>query len=310
MKENKNNIEFNKSLCFDGWIDDFSFADDIKIRHIKPCSNASSENILYYCDPQNADNNMRFILILSGRIDVTADYVKHSFNENSLIELNPTLLINSFEISSNFSCYNIIVSKSFINDTLLDRRPIPIKHFTSLKNRPGIELNPEETNNLKNSIKRIIYYLKQEEHIFKKELIHNTFYNFILELANIVLSHYNLNEADNEPLSRKDQIIMDFIQLLNEHGKLEHSPSFYADKLCISVQYLSLILKERSNNTTADWVAMFLIIQAKSLLRTTSKSIQEIADELHFSDQASFGKFFKKHTTMTPKKYKQEHAFL
>ena len=57
-------------------------------------------------------------------------------------------------------------------------------------------------------------------------------------------------------------------------------------------------------------VAMFLIIQAKSLLRTTSKSIQEIADELHFSDQASFGKFFKKHTTMTPKKYKQEHAFL
>ena len=98
--------------------------------------------------------------------------------------------------------------------------------------------------------------------------------------------------------------------MVNEHGKKEHSPSFYADKLCISVQYLSLVLKERSTNTTIDWIATYLTIQAKSLLRTPKLSIQEISDELNFSDQASFGKFFKKHTGVSPKKYRQENAFL
>ncbi len=292
------------------WIDNYIYGDELKIRFIKPCARGKYEDVLFYCDPQSNKNNIRFILILQGRLDITVDYVKHTFEQNSIVELNPSLMINNFVISPDFSCYTLNTSRPFLNDTLLDRRPIPMKHFRALSKRPGTNISINDTLNLKNSIKRIIHFIDIKEHIFKKELIHNTFYNFILEFANIILSSYNATEAESEPLSRKDQIIMDFMRLVNEHGKKEHSPSFYADKLCISVQYLSLILKERSTNTTADWIATYLVIQAKSLLRTSKLSIQEISDELYFSDQASFGKFFKKHTGVSPKKYKQENAFL
>jgi AraC-like DNA-binding protein len=33
--------------------------------------------------------------------------------------------------------------------------------------------------------------------------------------------------------------------------------------------------------------------------------IQQIADELNFGDQSSFGKFFRKHTELTPREYRK-----
>jgi AraC-like DNA-binding protein len=45
--------------------------------------------------------------------------------------------------------------------------------------------------------------------------------------------------------------------------------------------------------------------EAKILLRNPSLSIQQIADQLNFSDQSSFGKFFKKHHRMSPLEYRK-----
>ena len=40
-------------------------------------------------------------------------------------------------------------------------------------------------------------------------------------------------------------------------------------------------------------------------MRQKIYATQQIAEELAFSDQSSFGKFFKKHSGMTPMKYRQ-----
>jgi AraC-like DNA-binding protein len=45
--------------------------------------------------------------------------------------------------------------------------------------------------------------------------------------------------------------------------------------------------------------------EASRLLRDPELTLQQIAEELSFSDQSSFGKFFKKHSGMTPMKYRQ-----
>ena len=42
------------------------------------------------------------------------------------------------------------------------------------------------------------------------------------------------------------------------------------------------------------------------MLRNPALTIQQVASMLYFSDQSSFGKFFKKHTGITPKQYKDE----
>lgn len=47
-----------------------------------------------------------------------------------------------------------------------------------------------------------------------------------------------------------------------------------------------------------------LVRQAKSLLSSTSLSIQQISDRLGFRNQSHFGTFFKRRTSLSPKAFK------
>ncbi|MBQ8056001.1 MAG: AraC family transcriptional regulator [Paludibacteraceae bacterium] len=49
-----------------------------------------------------------------------------------------------------------------------------------------------------------------------------------------------------------------------------------------------------------------LIRQAKSLLLTSSLTIQQISERLGFQNQSHFGTFFRRNIGMSPKFYRQE----
>lgn len=53
-----------------------------------------------------------------------------------------------------------------------------------------------------------------------------------------------------------------------------------------------------------------LLNNAKILLLNSDKSIKEIANEMSFSDQYAFGKFFKKHTGLSPSKFKKTNKLV
>jgi AraC-like DNA-binding protein len=96
-----------------------------------------------------------------------------------------------------------------------------------------------------------------------------------------------------------------FAELLSEHIRTETSVEFYAEKLCISKQYLSLIVKRKTQVSIGRIIAIMRVEEASRLLRDPALTLQQIAEEMSFADQSSFGKFFKKHSGMTPLKYRQ-----
>ena len=80
--------------------------------------------------------------------------------------------------------------------------------------------------------------------------------------------------------------------------------SFYARQLNITPKYLSSVVKEVSGKTAAKWIDESVILEAKSLLKYSGMSIQEIAYCLNFPNQSFFGKYFRSHTGMTPSAYR------
>ena len=56
----------------------------------------------------------------------------------------------------------------------------------------------------------------------------------------------------------------------------------------------------------SEWIARYVIIQAKHLLsHHPNVTVQQISDRLGFSEQASFARYFKKHTGVTPTEYRE-----
>lgn len=67
---------------------------------------------------------------------------------------------------------------------------------------------------------------------------------------------------------------------------------------------LSRAVTAASGKSPIKWISDAVVAEAKILLRNPDMNIQQVSEELHFGDQSSFGKFFKKHTGFTPIEYK------
>ena len=69
---------------------------------------------------------------------------------------------------------------------------------------------------------------------------------------------------------------------------------------------MSLIIKEATGRTAAQWIDDYVIMAAKKLLRFSGKNIQQVAYELNFSNQSAFGKYFKRITGMSPTDFQRQ----
>ena len=284
--------------------------DDITIIKIDPSNNGTFNNIVedHFLTRLRGDISCSFF-VKTGTITANIDYKTYSASSSSILALAPHKILTQLYTSSGFSGYFLAFSKHFLEESTINRKPpISIYQLVNANKSPMRELEQQDMEIMHTCIERILHYLKNSQHRLRKELLTNTFYTFMLEAANILFT----DDQQSAPIEKsvKKTYIQKFLELLVQYGEKEHNPAFFADKLCISVQYLSLILKEVSGKTTNGWIANFLIARAKTMLRKPDITIQHITETLNFSDQSSFGKFFKKHVGISPKKYRESHMVI
>ena len=80
---------------------------------------------------------------------------------------------------------------------------------------------------------------------------------------------------------------------------------FYASQLCITPRYLSQIVRDVSGRTVVDYINQMLLTEASYMLLQTSLPIAQIADRLHFSETASFTRFFTRMKGVNPREYRK-----
>lgn len=107
--------------------------------------------------------------------------------------------------------------------------------------------------------------------------------------------------------SRQEEIFTQFTELLEKYHKKERELTFYADKMFITPKYLSQTVKDFTGRTALDVIEEYVLSEAKSMLLSTTLSIQQISDELNFPSQSVFGKYFKRVVGMSPSEYRKEY---
>lgn len=80
---------------------------------------------------------------------------------------------------------------------------------------------------------------------------------------------------------------------------------YFADKLYLSPNYLSDMLKSLTGMSTQQHIHNYLIEKAKELLSSTELSVSEIAYQLGFEYPQSFNKLFKNKTEMSPLAFRE-----
>lgn len=132
----------------------------------------------------------------------------------------------------------------------------------------------------------------------------------LLDCIHIEIDRKKLSENRNQQSSYLKKMEV-FNTLLDTHYKHYKAPSFYADKMCVSLKHLNRMCKETYDKTVTELVAQRVVLESKRLLTFTSYPISKIAEELGYVNLSYFTKLFKKYTHKTPnefrKKLKQEN---
>lgn len=79
-----------------------------------------------------------------------------------------------------------------------------------------------------------------------------------------------------------------------------------ADDLHMSTRYLSDLLKAETGKTAIELIHIFLIGEAKNLLRSADAPVGQIAYSLGFENLPYFSRLFKKETGMSPNQFKKQ----
>lgn len=99
---------------------------------------------------------------------------------------------------------------------------------------------------------------------------------------------------------RQVEIYNRFASLIADNYTTAHDVSYYADILCVTPRYLSQVTQRTIGKTPKQVITDYLADKSKTLLMSTSKSIQQIAFLLGFTSQAAFTKFIHNYYHCSP----------
>lgn len=249
-------------------------------------------------------NAFSYMLVLCGEAELLVDEFVHVLKKDMLCLISPMHLTCFKKVSSSFQCLFLCIHKNFIDrmSTLQVRQRIATG--LNLYRAPVLQVCSDDVRLLHSCIQDIHMQIERREHTYHLELIQNALMRFYLELDQILERKIlPVPVVDGQP--RQVQVLRDFFSLLMDHYKIHHQVGFYADSMHISVQYLTAIIRKQTGKTVNTFIFELLYSEARNLLSSSDWSVQQISSELHFADQASFSKFFKRYSGLSPCQYRK-----
>lgn len=239
-----------------------------------------------------------FAICVSGTARAKINLREYFVEKNTIIFIPPNFVVEFIEKSDDYKIKFLFYSYDFVSEIKIPSIDLPKK----IEEHPCIKLSDEQLTDLFEIVGAITKIYHNTNHMFREEIAKNILSSLRYEIASIYL------ESDMEKQdisSRREEIFSQFAKLVMKHNKQERKVAFYANKLCITPKYLSEVVKDKTRKTPIEWINDSVIIITKTLLKSTDLSIIQISEELNFPNSSFFCKFFKKHTGISPLKYRE-----
>lgn len=233
------------------------------------------------------------VVITEGTVRCRIDLEQIDIDRSGLLIIFPTQVMENLMFAENFKGVIILFSKQFMDSLALSDR---FDRIMSIKTAPFSPVEGKSLDALTAYVDMIRSTIRQKDHPFREDVVRLLTKAFCLGLG-----YYIHPGSENiRSTSRAEEISKDFIELVKQHCITERNLGFYADKLCISIKHLSAMLNACTGMAPSKWIEDYTILKAKQLLSTTDHPVVLISEMMDFKSPSDFGKYFKKHTGITP----------
>lgn len=239
------------------------------------------------------------------RMEVNGKVV--TVNKNEIFVCPPNSVIDILEVSADFACVALCVTNRGMQNIL--------RSHISAWNRA---MYVDKVSIVKMTGDEMLFYAKFTELVrlcldqnrmehsswnpYRREIVETLLKSALLALCNAFSTDTQAADKSNTTTS---DIFDRFLEMLQQ-CEVKHRPvEYFAQQLCITPKYLSIICKRHSSKTAIEWITDYTLSDITYYLRSSNKSIKEISTILGFSNTSFFGKYVREHFKMSPLKYRQ-----
>ena len=243
-----------------------------------------------------------FLLCVEGSVQASINLAKYTINKYDFVTLVPSNFIQFHEISDDARFYFAGFSSEFM--TNINFIKSTMSFLPVITEHPIMPLEESVAQLYIDGYRLLIraQSLSPSYSMVNKNLVIAYLTIFMQGTAELYKNH---SHWTNGIRTRTNEIYRKFIQLVVEHYTTEHSVSFYAAQLNLSLPHFCTTIKKAIGLTPLEIISSIITMDAKAQLRSTDLTVKEIAFSLGFNNLSFFNKYFRQHTGMTPQEYRR-----
>lgn len=240
-----------------------------------------------------------WMLCTGGQLEASINLTRFTVKKGDFVTLLPGTILQIHRIEGDWEIYFMGLSSAFMESIQVSKPALDILY--AIKESPLLTLPPD----MAPLIKQYFDILIQTDRLHKiknREFIKHLWHTILHGLGEI----YTERKSQTSSSAKSERIAKDFTQLVMEHYGKKRNVSFYAQQMGITPAHLSTTVRQVTGKTCLEIISSMVIMDAKSQLKSTDSPIHEIAYSLNFTNMSFFGKYFKRHTGLSPQEYRNQ----
>ena len=263
-----------------------------------------------FCRETRSATSMTIIICEAGSIDVVLNGQTVHIGKDDIFIRIPSFGqdLGPYQFSQDYRFRQLTVSASIFEEIMFSYMRTEPRWWQKqeyLRTHPVFHLDPLSREFCIAYHNLVSLELAQPQTNYRKQIERALARAGVTEIM-LYLDHIIGDEAQpRESVNSSDYIFHQFMSLLHEHPH-QREVQWFAAQLNITPKYLSEICKARSGKSASEWIAEITVAEITHLLRHTTMSIHEVAQELEFPNTSFFCQYTKKHTGLTPNHFRKQ----
>lgn len=224
--------------------------------------------------------------------------------KNDIVIISERRVTENYTASPDLECIGMFMSMNFYYETIRNVSDISAMLIFSRTN-PVVSVSENNAKMFTNYFRILQSKTADTSNPFRRKVVQALVLAMFYDL-NAIIHHMETRGISKRP--RADIIFTEFIRLVEGNFKSERRVSWYAEQMCITPKYLAETVKQVSRRTPNEWIDNYVTLELRLRLKNSSKSIKEIATDMHFPNQSFLGKYFKEHVGLSPSSYRKEQS--
>ena len=244
------------------------------------------------------------IIVESGILTISIKGKEYIMTANSYADVMQLNMLQFVSATTQIEAWCLMFSEDYFFNTFPSKAPAEMAYVKFISLHKTARLDAAHILTLSHVMQSMDDTFADTANVYRDELLQIKMKILFLEVDNIF--HYRIADdaKDDTDTSRQQYLFRQFLQLLSANAKREHTVDFYADKLCITTQYLGRIVRNFGHGKIYNLIARAVVGEIEIMLADSSIPLKQIATDMNFSDQSVFTKFFKRQTGMSPLQYR------